>query len=61
MRPASSAKKRGDQVEAGEPVAEKYMHARRNLVAQACDEVSAAYTFGADAPPRRPIVLETIS
>lgn len=53
-------KKRGDQVEAGEPIAE--VHARdETSVAQACDEVLAAYTFGADAPPRRPIVLETIS
>ena len=53
-------KKRGDAVAAGEPIAE--VHARDEASARrAGDEVLAAYAFGDEAPPARPIVLETIS
>jgi pyrimidine-nucleoside phosphorylase len=53
-------KKRGDHVDAGEPIAE--VHARDEAsAAQARHEVLAAYTVGAEAPPAGPIVLETIS
>jgi pyrimidine-nucleoside phosphorylase len=53
-------KKRGDSVEAGETVA--VVHARDDESAsRAAGEVLAAYTVGAEAPPERPIVLETIS
>jgi pyrimidine-nucleoside phosphorylase len=53
-------KKRGDRVDTGEVVAE--VHARDEASAtRACDEVLAAYTFGDEAPPAQPIVLETIS
>ena len=53
-------KKRGDAVATGEPIAE--LHARDEAsAARAGDEVLAAYAFGDEAPPPRPIVLETIS
>jgi pyrimidine-nucleoside phosphorylase len=53
-------KKRGDAVATGEPIAA--MHARDEAsAARAGDEVLAAYAFGDEAPPARPIVLETIS
>jgi pyrimidine-nucleoside phosphorylase len=53
-------KKRGDGVEQGETLAE--IHARDDgSAARALDEVLAAYQLGDDAPPARPIVLETIS
>jgi pyrimidine-nucleoside phosphorylase len=53
-------KKRGDAVSAGEPIAE--VHARDDDSAEnALERVLAAYTFGGEAPPRRPIVLETIA
>jgi pyrimidine-nucleoside phosphorylase len=53
-------KKRGDAVATGEPIAE--LHARDEAsAARAGDEVLAAYAFGDEAPPARPIVLETIS
>jgi pyrimidine-nucleoside phosphorylase len=53
-------KKRGDVVAVGEPIAE--VHARDEAsAARAGDEVLAAYSFGDEAPPGRPIVLETIS
>jgi len=53
-------KKRGDTVAAGETIAR--VHARDDDSAdRAAAEVLAAYTFGAEAPPERPIVLETIS
>jgi pyrimidine-nucleoside phosphorylase len=53
-------KKRGDAVTEGEPVAE--VHARTEDAAeQARAEVLAAYELGEDAPPPRPIVLETIA
>jgi pyrimidine-nucleoside phosphorylase len=53
-------KKRGDEVGAGEPLAE--VHARDDASADtACGEVLAAYAVGDEAPPARPIVLETIA
>jgi pyrimidine-nucleoside phosphorylase len=53
-------KKRGEAVSVGEPIAE--VHARDDASAdEAVVRVLAAYTFGAEAPPRRPIVLETIA
>ena len=53
-------KKRGDAVAAGEVLAE--VHARDDASAQkAAAEVLAAYEFGDEAPPARPIVLETIA
>jgi pyrimidine-nucleoside phosphorylase len=53
-------KKRGDAVAAGEPIGE--VHARDEASAvRARDEVLAAYEFGDEPPPARPIVLETIS
>jgi pyrimidine-nucleoside phosphorylase len=52
-------KKRGDAVAAGEVLAE--VHARDESSAQAAEvEVLAAYELGDEAPPERPIVLETI-
>jgi pyrimidine-nucleoside phosphorylase len=52
--------KRGDRIQAGQPVAE--IHARDDESAeQAAAEVLAAYAFAETAPPERPIVLETIS
>jgi pyrimidine-nucleoside phosphorylase len=52
-------KKRGDAVTAGEVLAE--VHARDDASAQqAAAEVLAAYELGDEAPPARPIVLETI-
>jgi pyrimidine-nucleoside phosphorylase len=53
-------KKRGDAVATGEPLAE--IHAQDEPSAErAIAEVLAAYTIGAEAPPSRPIVLETIA
>jgi pyrimidine-nucleoside phosphorylase len=53
-------KKRGDAVAKGEPIAE--IHARTEDAAeQARAEVLAAYALGEEAPPPRPIVLETIA
>jgi pyrimidine-nucleoside phosphorylase len=53
-------KKRGDAVAKGEPIAE--IHARTEDAAeQARAEVLAAYGLGEEAPPPRPIVLETIA
>jgi pyrimidine-nucleoside phosphorylase len=53
-------KKRGDAVQDGEPLAE--IHARDETSAEeAARDVLAAYSFGDDAPPHRPIVLETIA
>ena len=52
-------KKRGDRVEAGEPLAE--VHAQDDDgAARAAEEVLAAYTVADDAPAATPIVLETI-
>ena len=52
-------RKRGDQVSAGETLAE--IHARDEAsAATAVDEVLAAYEIADSAPPRRQIVLETI-
>ena len=52
-------KKRGDEVEAGEPLAE--IHARdESAVAEAADHVLAAYELGGEPPRSRPIVLDTL-
>ena len=53
-------KKRGDAVTVGDVLAE--VHARDDASAQqAGTEVLAAYELGDEAPPARPIVLETIA
>jgi pyrimidine-nucleoside phosphorylase len=50
--------KRGERVEAGQPLAE--IHARdEDTAVRAIGEVQAAYRLGPEAPPIRPIVLET--
>ena len=52
--------KRGDRVEAGQPLAE--VHARDEGSAQrANDEVVACYRIGDGQPERRPIVLDVVS
>ena len=52
-------RKRGDEVAAGDPLAE--VHARDDAsAATAVDEVLAAYEVADSAPPRRQIILETI-
>jgi thymidine phosphorylase len=52
-------RKRGDEVSAGDPIAE--VHARDEAsAATAVDEVLAAYEIADAAPPRRQIILETI-
>jgi pyrimidine-nucleoside phosphorylase len=52
-------KKRGDAVAAGDVLAE--VHARDDASAKRAEaEVLAAYELGDEAPPARPIVLETI-
>ncbi len=52
-------KKRGDAVEAGEPLAE--IHARdETSAAEAVADVLAAYQFGDEQPRSRPIVLDTL-
>jgi pyrimidine-nucleoside phosphorylase len=52
--------KRGDRVEAGQPLAE--LHARDDeSAARGIADVQAAYTIGDEAPPDRPIVLETLA
>jgi pyrimidine-nucleoside phosphorylase len=52
--------KRGDRVEAGQPIAE--VHARDDeSAASGVADVRAAYTFTEEAPAERPIVLETIA
>ncbi|MGZ4439442.1 MAG: thymidine phosphorylase [Gaiellaceae bacterium] len=51
--------KRGDQVEAGEPLAE--VHARDVVSAATCvSEVRAAYTVADEPPPERPLVLDVL-
>ena len=53
------ARKRGDRVERGEPLAE--IHARdKPAAAQAAQDVLAAYEFGDEPPERRPIILDTL-
>jgi pyrimidine-nucleoside phosphorylase len=53
-------KKRGDEVAAGETLAE--VHARTEEAAQsACAEVHAAYQLADHAPNPRPIILETLT
>jgi len=52
-------RKRGDRVERGQPLAE--IHARDKTTAlDAADRVLAAYEIGDEAPPARPIVLDTL-
>jgi pyrimidine-nucleoside phosphorylase len=52
-------KKRGDAVEAGEPLAE--IHARdEDSAAEAAAAVLAAYELSDESPPPRPIVLDTL-
>jgi pyrimidine-nucleoside phosphorylase len=52
--------KRGDRVEAGEALAD--VHARDDESAvRGVADVRAAYTLAEEAPPERPIVLETIA
>jgi pyrimidine-nucleoside phosphorylase len=52
--------KRGDRVDAGQPLAE--VHARTDKdAAAAVTDVRAAYVLADGPPPERPIVLETIS
>jgi len=52
-------RKRGDEVDRGEPLAE--VHARDEMSADsAVQEVLAAYELGNDAPPRRSILLEVV-
>jgi pyrimidine-nucleoside phosphorylase len=51
--------KRGDRVEAGEPLAD--VHARNEASAEAAAaEVAASYTLAEAPPPTRPIVLEIV-
>jgi pyrimidine-nucleoside phosphorylase len=51
--------KRGDRVEAGQPVAE--VHARtEDQAAAAVAEVLAAYELGEAPPPERPVLLEVV-
>jgi pyrimidine-nucleoside phosphorylase len=53
-------KKRGDDVAPGDVLAQ--VHARDEDAARQTEaDVRAAYVIGADAPPSRPIVLETIA
>jgi pyrimidine-nucleoside phosphorylase len=53
-------KKRGDRVEAGEPLAQ--VHGQDDDgAARAAEEVLGAYTLADDAPAATPIVLETIA
>ncbi len=53
------AKKRGDPVEEGEPLAE--IHARdEDSAAEAAADVLAAYELGDEPPRPRPIVLDTL-
>jgi pyrimidine-nucleoside phosphorylase len=52
-------KKRGDAIAAGDVLAE--VHSRDDAAAKRAEaEVLAAYELGGEAPPARPIVLETI-
>ncbi len=51
--------KRGDRVEAGEPLAE--VHARDMVSAAACvSDVAAAYALADEPPPERPLVLDVL-
>jgi pyrimidine-nucleoside phosphorylase len=52
--------KRGDRVEAGEPLAE--VHARDDETARrGVDEIAASYRIGGEEPERRPIVLDVLT
>jgi pyrimidine-nucleoside phosphorylase len=53
-------RKRGDRVEAGEPLAR--VHARDETSArQAVGEVTAAYTIAGEPPPDRPLILDVVA
>ena len=53
-------KKRGDAVEAGEPLAE--IHARDEMAAsEASQQVAAAYELGDEAPRSRSIILDVLA
>jgi pyrimidine-nucleoside phosphorylase len=53
-------RKRGDRVQAGEPVAQ--IHARDEESARvAAEEVAAAYELRAEPPPARPLVLDVVA
>jgi pyrimidine-nucleoside phosphorylase len=52
--------KRGDRVEAGEPLAEVYARTEDDAT-RAIGEVLAAYRIGSDPPERHPIVLDVIA
>jgi thymidine phosphorylase len=53
-------KKRGDEVERGEPLAE--IHARDDEAAErAAHEIVAAYELGPEPPRPRPIVLAVLA
>jgi thymidine phosphorylase len=52
--------KRGDRVEAGQPLAE--VHARdESAAARAVEELASCYRIGDEVPERRPIVLDVLS
>jgi pyrimidine-nucleoside phosphorylase len=53
-------RKRGEAVGAGDVLAEVHAHGEVSAE-EASSEVLAAYELGAEAPPARPIVLETIA
>jgi thymidine phosphorylase len=53
-------RKRGDRVEAGEPLAE--IHAQDERQADAiAPEVTAAFQLGDEEPPRTGVILETLT
>ena len=53
-------RKRGDEVDAGEPLAE--IHARTDEAAtEAAQELLAAYEFADEPPPERPVVLDVLT
>jgi pyrimidine-nucleoside phosphorylase len=53
------ARKRGDRVEAGQPLAE--VHARDDAGAErAADAVRAAFELGEEPPPARPLLLDVV-
>jgi len=53
-------RKRGDEVERGEPIAE--IHARTDdAAAAAAESVLGAYELGAEPPEHRPIVLDVVA
>jgi pyrimidine-nucleoside phosphorylase len=52
--------KRGDRVEAGQPLAEVHAHDEPSAV-RAVEELSRCYRIGDEEPERRPIVLDVLS